>query len=198
MKRIISTSLSCCCLFMAASFFISCSKQDSHKQTTLDLSGKILTTEQLSLMADKLSQLQEKVLLKSCDTVATEAEAQAIMEPMYESGYAIYQELIANPAVAPEDLTGLENVTYQQLVELSITATAAYASGITPEKLITCAEAALGIAAIREIMVTTGALMTVQGTLALLKVLGRRYCFGYIGLAISIYEFVSCVGLNAD
>ncbi|MCD6346800.1 MAG: hypothetical protein J7L96_05200 [Bacteroidales bacterium] len=113
----------------------------------------------------------------------------------------LYQAVLDNSESIPEDdLVAIEDPTDDQLVDLAVIATA-YASVQNPtdepvvDQIISCASTALGIAAIREIITTTGALITVQSTVALLKVLARRYGFGYIGLAIAIYEFADCMNL---
>ncbi|MCX6225310.1 MAG: hypothetical protein NTV01_11285 [Bacteroidia bacterium] len=136
------------------------------------------------------------MLLKSCDTVQTEAEAKAILEPLVESGNSIYQEIMAHSAeVAPADIAAIANPTDQQLAQLAVTYLAAYSPGVTGQKILDCLTAALGYYAIKEIF-NIGAIITVETAVALLKVLVQRYGVGYIGLFLAIYSFVHCIGID--
>jgi len=55
-----------------------------------------------------------------------------------------------------------------------------------------CVSTALGIGAIRDLVMNTAALGTVETTMAAIRLIGRRY-IGWIGVAWMVMDFVDCM-----
>lgn len=63
---------------------------------------------------------------------------------------------------------------------------------MTSEQIINCLGSAIGIGGGISGLSIKG-LCTAQTALQALKAVAKRYCFGYIGLAISVYQFGDCL-----
>jgi hypothetical protein len=186
------------CSLVVAFSLVSCSREKPASPVTIDLSGKVLTKEQFAALSEKMVKIHDKMMLKGIDTIQTEAEAQAALEPLVESGEAIYQEILANSAsIPPADLVEIEALTDQQLAEIGATFYAVANSTLTTEqkKVLTCISSAFTIAGVIDAAISgTTAIMTLEATVAIVKALAKRFCFGYLGTIWAIYSFLDCVG----
>lgn len=63
---------------------------------------------------------------------------------------------------------------------------------IPTDVIIDCISAALGIVEIAALIENTAALFTVEGALAALKLIGKRYV-GWIALGFAVYSFGECM-----
>jgi hypothetical protein len=60
------------------------------------------------------------------------------------------------------------------------------------QRIRACVSTALGLSAIANLVSNTSALMTVRGTIAILKTVGSRY-LSWIGVAWMIMDFTDCL-----
>ncbi len=66
------------------------------------------------------------------------------------------------------------------------------AARISTDIIKDCVGLAIGVDAIKGLISNTTALMTVQGTIQILKTIGKRY-LSYLGIAWMIWDFVDCI-----
>lgn len=143
----------------------------------------------------------------------TENEAKEILKPLTNDGKNIQQQLLGNKeeiALTSLETSLIENMTDDQLAELSFTFNSIYNNAITIQdvkgnKVIDCLLLATGIQDISDVFKDglgigcvsnyyngTKALMTVKGARKLITAFARRTC-GWIGVAWMIYDFGDCI-----
>jgi len=132
-----------------------------------------------------------------------------ILNPMIENGEEILNELksaIYNSDLYSDMTTSeratlqqeIDNLTNQQLVELSMNFNMSYylqnniTSEIDIDLVMSCGAVAVGIVAIRDLFYNTIGAGSITSMIGALKHIGRRY-LGWFGVAAMIYEFANCM-----
>ncbi|ODS87817.1 MAG: hypothetical protein ABS44_10030 [Chryseobacterium sp. SCN 40-13] len=165
----------------------------------LDLTPYILAEEEFTNVMQSLEGIKDEI-------EDNEEVVREILNPLLINGQQIHSEIIDFLERSGE----LENLTIEeqneiiylndeQLVELSYIMYnqqqyASDANNIDWPRVFNCASAAIGISKIKELYTASFSLggATIQTYTGALKVIGKRY-LGYVGLAIMIYEFTTCV-----
>lgn len=165
----------------------------------LDLTPYILAEEEFTNVMQSLEGIKDEI-------EDNEEVVREILNPLLINGQQIHSEIIGFLERSGE----LENLTIEeqneiiylndeQLVELSYIMYnqqqyASDANNIDWPRVFNCASAAIGISKIKELYTASFSLggATIQTYTGALKVIGKRY-LGYVGLAIMIYEFTTCV-----
>lgn len=165
----------------------------------MDLTPYILAEEEFTNVMQSLEGIKDEI-------EDNEEVVREILNPLLINGQQIHSEIIGFLERSGE----LENLTIEeqneiiylndeQLVELSYIMYnqqqyASDANNIDWPRVFNCASAAIGISKIKELYTASFSLggATIQTYTGALKVIGKRY-LGYVGLAIMIYEFTTCV-----
>lgn len=196
--------------------FTSCKNEEIIKEKQVDkieIKTKTLSFGDISIMAESLRKLNIVEIKANALSVkqSNEEEIQQIILPLIENGNQIHKELI-DKLIGTFEWNSLPESEKSEILNMSDTQKAQVAlfyityplnstdhqykaTAISNEEALHCLSAAVGLTAIETIISGSAALTTVETTVALLKVMGKRY-LGYIGLALAIYEFVECVSQN--
>lgn len=163
--------------------------------------------EQIKHISSQLVELygEENISLELIDP--SDENLKIILQPLLNNGKSLYNELITFVGNTNEwnNLSAVERNAIlsfddSQFIELSLyTSIAAYGtSSIDWDRVASCAALAFGIRGIQE-SISAFALQgaTIDTVVGALRVIGRRY-LGYIGVALIIYDFVSCFFGNDD
>lgn len=148
--------------------------------------------------------VNQSIGTKSTFTAQDELTCREICAPLINDGLMIQQDLLkqAQQQHAQEDFEFFQNLTEEQLATLSFVVYEIYTAApnvetttkLDTEQMITCLEAALGIPAIKELwsyIVFDGAVVGITAK-ATLKAIGKHY-LGWLGLAITVYDFYDCI-----
>lgn len=187
---------------ISSSLLISCSNDEntSNNSDKLDLSKKVLKFDEIKLISQKVSKYQKEIVTKRIDARTAEEEMQELLEPLVENGEDLHSEMITFlqengefDNMTLEEQNELMNLDEQQLAELSFVMSNAYDARISIDPRIrNCVSTALGIGAVRDLVMNTAALGTVETTIAAIRLIGRRY-IGWIGVAWMVMDFVDCM-----
>jgi hypothetical protein len=132
-----------------------------------------------------------------------EEELEAIA-PFIEDGKMMVEELYAqiNSSHPLYELTEDEVTFLKSLEEEQYAAMSFMYYGVTKEKLTleidgysvgSCLSAAIGFGGSIDNLFSFSGLFTAKTALQIAKFFGKRYLFGYVGLAISVYDFAVCM-----
>jgi hypothetical protein len=135
--------------------------------------------------------------------VNIEENYELILEPLVENGRELHTEMIAflQEDIEFQNLSALEkeallHLDDTQLAELSFVYSQTYElnerrMSMDP-RIRNCVSTAIGIGAIRDLILNSAALGTVGTTVGAIKLIGRRY-LGWIGVAWMVMDFVDCM-----
>lgn len=190
-------------IVLAVIFFNSCSKEnEAIIERKFDLYDKVLTFDELSLIANEIEQLKTNYSLKSFDFATSEEEIMIDLQPLVLNGKQLHDEIMDfidssddNFGLTPGEISSLQDLHDQQLAELAYDLSIVYSdSNWDTAQVMACIGTALGIDAIHTIITNSTQLATNQGTTQLLKVLAKRY-LGWVGLGVAIYSFGVCMNI---
>ena len=191
------------------------SNEDLHPTPdSLDISEVVLPKSQFISVLNRLEKLSNPALLssnyqKAGEMLIEESELINTLNPLLENGLTIHSEFKSQ--IYNSDLYAtfshlekaelhaeIEELNDDQLVELSFIVNVNYyreslgSENIDWDRVISCAGAAVGITAIKEIINNSLKAATVETMMGALRHVGKRY-LGWIGVGLMIYEFVKCV-----
>jgi hypothetical protein len=175
----------------------SCIKEELNEDRTLNLADKVLTLEEIFLVAKEIQSLMDSSMLKSTNNLNYQEEMRIIMQPLVDNGREIYEEIISNVNLlnfgfTETEINSIVNMDDTHLAELSLTMSAVHARVIGTDQVIGCIAAALGINELHNIITNTTQLITAKGATQLLKVIAKRY-LGWIGVGVAVYSFGVCI-----
>lgn len=183
-----------------SSLFVSCSNDERNtlNENKLDLSSKVLKYEELKDISQKVNKYNQEIATKRIDARTAEEEIQNLLEPLVENGEVLHSEMINFlkengdfDSLSLTEKNELLNLDDKQLAELSFTISSSYSAKMDP-RIRNCVSTALGIGAIRDLVMNTAALGTVETTIAAIRLIGRRY-IGWIGVAWMVMDFIDCM-----
>lgn len=199
MKKLIFSLIAM--IIIAGALFTSCSAEEEEIKKNFDYSALLLKPKQLNAVLLNIENHKKRNQnLKIVNSQKVENEMKIILQPLIENGEIIHNSMIneIDSTVEFQNLTFVEqqeimNLTDEQLVELSfmVNIQSQY-QGVDWNRARSCASFALGISGIRSLYTNTLALGTVETMIGALKLIGKRY-LGYIGIALMMYDFTSCV-----
>lgn len=141
---------------------------------------------------------------RSTDNLLTEGEAKELLLPFLEDGKNIQKNILNAINTNSPVYQSYSKMTEQELIILSMLAISneqhlgiRALADLSSGDIINCIGSALGIAGGIEGLSISG-LVSAQTGLQVLKAVAKRYAFGYIGLAISIYQFGDCINDVAE
>lgn len=179
----------------------SCSISNVDEEQGFDF--ETLSIEQVYEVSNQINLIE-----KSAISTLSEEKLKKMLEPFILNGKAIYESIKKADEVdkfissGEFDNSNLDDSFYAQLSftyavlthELDNTndsQTNKISVTQNSSSLLSCLAVALGYEAIKNLGIS--GLMTARGAVAILKAVGRRYFFGYIGTAYMIYEFDKCI-----
>lgn len=164
---------------------------------SLDVSNNILEIEEILSFAGNLELIQLDLENKRINQKDAEAQIQIIMEPLIQNGKHLQSQMLNSLSRSGEisklslsESISLHNLTEKELAELALLTSFSYSASIDP-RIRSCLSAAVGVAAIYDLIENTAALGRVQTTIGALRLIGRRY-LGWIGLGLMIADFTDC------
>jgi outer membrane murein-binding lipoprotein Lpp len=187
-------------IVFASTLVVSCSNENDINQDEpkLDLSSKVLKYDELKLISQKVNKYKQEVAFKRIDARTAEVEMKELLNPLVENGEVLHSEMINFLEetgdfnnLSPSEQNEFLNLDEEQLAELSFTISSSYSAKMDP-RIRNCVSTALGIGAIRDLVMNTAALGTVETTMAAIRLIGRRY-IGWIGVAWMVMDFVDCM-----
>jgi hypothetical protein len=187
-------------IVFASTIVVSCSNENDINQDEpkLDLSSKVLKYDELKLISQKVNKYKQEVAFKRIDARTAEVEMKELLNPLVENGEVLHSEMINFLEetgdfnnLSPSEQNEFLNLDEEQLAELSFTISSSYSAKMDP-RIRNCVSTALGIGAIRDLVMNTAALGTVETTMAAIRLIGRRY-IGWIGVAWMVMDFVDCM-----
>lgn len=142
----------------------------------------------------------------------TEEEARIVLKPFIKDGLQLQNQILLQQnelGLSATEVSEIENMTEDQLAELSFTFQTIYNSAATTQSIsgqdfLYCLAVALGFDSIEsfvrsrmqpglsDIIQGTKALITAQGAKQIVCALAKR-TLGWIGVAYTIYEFGNCL-----
>jgi len=203
-------------LMLACLLLAGCSSNEDLHPTSdsFDISEVVLPKSQFISVLNRLEKFKNPDLLssnsqKAGEMLVEESELVNTLSPLLENGLTIHSEFKSQiynsdlyASFSPEEKAALhaeiEELNDDQLVELSFIVNVNYyreslgSESIDWDRVISCAGAAVGISAIKEIIKNNLQAATVETMIGALKHVGKRY-LGWIGVGLMIYEFVKCV-----
>jgi len=119
---------------------------------------------------------------------------------MVANGRAIYARILENVRLddpqfelTTQEIEAIQNMSDPHMAEISLIMGIAYSpSGWDQDTVLNCLSAALGIYEIANLIENTRQLMTAQGTIRVIKLIGRRY-LGWLGVMLAIHSFGDCM-----
>ncbi|NPA43570.1 MAG: hypothetical protein GXO27_06060 [Chlorobi bacterium] len=186
--------------------FSSCKQKVSDDSFTI--TTQPLTMQEIEDIAAQLSAQNRTLQTQNEDSI------RRILLPLIETGRSYYNEILSqidlnDPSLnlTQEEREAIQNMTEDQLGLLGFVYSVSHICNeisnnndenrtsyraIDKNTILNCLSAALGISDIIAIVENTAALATVDGAIAVLKLIGKRY-LGYLGLAVAVVSFVECV-----
>lgn len=160
-----------------------------------------------SVISDVASHLHRNYSDKdNLDNVVNDVTFLNLTSPLVTKGRAIHQEIMAQienteewNSLPEEDKNIITNFSDDSYATLALFYSFGSDINMTFAKpnpqIMSCIGVALGVVALYDLVVNTAALGTVQTAIGALKLIGRRY-LGWIGVAVMIWEFGSCMNGN--
>lgn len=188
----------------------SCTKKEELAKNRFDLSDKVLQTEEVKAVAEKINDIIVKAKSEVMPLSKIEREYENALSVLVDNGKVLYKEIIdyieLNDEVqlTDDEINQLSNINDQHLVELSLIMSFVFSENVNDEQVmknfegwdvdraIGCIGVALGINEIAGLISNTSQLTTIHGTTQLLKTIGRRY-LGWVGVAVGVYSFGRCL-----
>lgn len=181
----------------------SCTKEEINNPKNLDFASKVFRFDEIQKIAVKVNGIQNRLNTNKVDEATAETEIREAMLPLIENGKILHDLIIneidfSDPSLelTSEEINHIDNMTEQELVQLSLIFSSAYNNNTTKadiDMVMNCLGAALGINEIYGLINNTAQLATVEGTKKLVKLIIRRYV-GWIGVAVAVYSFSNCMG----
>lgn len=197
-------------LFSFLAFFIltiSCANDNDNYnadlEPKLELKTKGLSHQNLLLIGNNLKRYKTQSSIAKNGVANIEENYELILEPLVENGRELHTEMIAflQEDIEFQNLSALEkeallHLDDTQLAELSFVYSQTYElnerrMSMDP-RIRNCVSTAIGIGAIRDLILNSAALGTVGTTVGAIKLIGRRY-LGWIGVAWMVMDFVDCM-----
>ena len=195
-------------LFSFLAFFIltiSCANDNYNAdlESKLELKTKGLCHQNLLLIGNNLKRYKTQSNIAKNGVANIEENYELILEPLVENGRELHTEMIAflQEDIEFQNLSTLEkeallHLDDTQLAELSFVYSQTYElnerrMSMDP-RIRNCVSTAIGIGAIRDLILNSAALGTVGTTVGAIKLIGRRY-LGWIGVAWMVMDFVDCM-----
>lgn len=195
-------------LFSFLAFFIltiSCANDNYNAdlESKLELKTKGLCHQNLLLIGNNLKRYKTQSNIAKNGVANIEENYELILEPLVENGRELHTEMIAflQEDIEFQNLSALEkeallHLDDTQLAELSFVYSQTYElnerrMSMDP-RIRNCVSTAIGIGAIRDLILNSAALGTVGTTVGAIKLIGRRY-LGWIGVAWMVMDFVDCM-----
>lgn len=166
-----------------------------------------LSNAQMLSVGQEVMQIMSKCSRMDGSLQLTEGQAKNVLKPLINDGYKIRSDLKLYPnnkvnlseQLTQDDYDLLNSLDDCQLAALSLISytntagTTVLANGtLTTSDVFNCIGSALGIGSSVCSLGVQG-LISAKTGLAILKAMAKRYCFGYISLAICVYQFVDCI-----
>ncbi len=182
-------------------------------EPAIDMSQLVLDEKDfmsvISQLEDYLNTSSKRFGTSGSVSNAHDSNISQILNPMLENGEdiltelqgAIYRsDLYADMTTAEKQSLAqeIDNLTEQQLVELSMNFNISYyldneiLSEVDMDLIMSCGAVAVGIVAIRDLFYNTIGAGSITSMIGALKHIGRRY-LGWFGVAAMIYEFANCM-----
>ena len=183
-------------------FFSSCSTDDLESTRQAQVSENVVLKSGLSLEA--FSELSDRIDAKfgqtrSSDNLLTEQEAKDLLLPVLEDGKKIRDNMLNTLDENSADYFAYSILSDEELIVLSMLAASnepymstRALSDLTSDQVVNCIGSALGIPSGINGLKLSG-LISAKTGLQVLKAVAKRYAFGYVSLAISVYQFGDCV-----
>ena len=143
---------------------------------------------------------------ENLDNVVNDTTFLSLVSPLVTKGRAIHKEIMLQienteewQTLPDEDKSAIKNLSDDSYAVLALL----YSFGSEVDmvvarrkpdpQIMSCIGVAFGVVALRVLVLNTQALTTVETTIKALRLIGRRY-LGWIGVAVMIWEFSSCMG----
>lgn len=163
--------------------------------------GDIILKSDLSIASfTNLSKRIDKQFYKtkSVNNVLTEDEAKEVLLPVLQDGKKIQNAVLSSINKNSNEYQLYSALTEEELIMLSVVATsnepytASSISDLSGEDVVNCIGSALGIPGGIKGLSISG-LVSAKTGLQIVKAIAKRYAFGYVALAIAIYQFGDCI-----
>ncbi|MCZ2298256.1 MAG: hypothetical protein LC134_02115 [Chitinophagales bacterium] len=192
---------------------VSCKKHnfDNEAISAIEISQSAAEEFKISTEFVSLSVMQEITARltneDSSGIIEDSLQIQEILSPLIHNGRQLHEELIRKVSESEEWLSMSEderdavlNFSDNQCAELSFIYSLsnpdieeeASSANISVDAIRHCVAVALGINGIKDYITGTAELMTVKGTIKILKTFAKRY-IGIIGIAWMIWDFTDCI-----
>lgn len=194
-------------------FTFACSEIED-EPTEIDLDELVMEFDDFIFVIDEINNYQSNIEKNNGPYSVnsgnpSEEELELILNPMLDNGNAIhiqFKEVIYSSGVFDELTTQEQNelsseidvMTDEQLVELSLIVNVNYYSeqmgseDIDWNRISHCVQAAVGVEALKTIIINSAEAAAVETIIGALKLVGKRY-LGWIGVGYMIYSFVQCI-----
>ena len=163
--------------------------------------GDIILKSDLSIASfTNLSKRIDKQFYKtkSVNNVLTEDEAKEVLLPVLQDGKKIQNAVLSSINKNSNEYQLYSALTEEELIMLSVVATsnepytASSMSDVSGEDVVNSIGSALGIpGGIKGLRIS--GLVSAKTGLQIVKAIAKRYAFGYVELAIAIYQFGDCI-----
>lgn len=182
----------------------SCSNEEEHlEKVTSVIHSKISKNEIKSIEEAIFKKVHTRT--RSGIEELTEEEAMEILNPLYEEGLNLQEQILTNIKANPSEYTSsdvyiIESLQEEQLAMLAyVVAQVDYATdndeeanesleiSIPPSKVMSCIAAAFGLEQIVEHALTPKAAIRLAWNL------GKRIGLSWVGVALTVYSFVDCI-----